>query len=168
MSRQGEIRYFSSKEDNTQFIEAIQASHAVPLLAKKIIIDDVRYHDSFAVSSVYTHIRRAFEHHKVDKVIVIDCLAFLTEILQKETQIHRFISGKKFSEKIKSHNDHLINEYNYWSQPQTNRPIFVINPSQKTDITSFTVDGEKLWQRFQEGKQDGIDKKDELATFLHT
>lgn len=160
----GEIHYFDKEVD---VFDAIQASHAVPLLAKKIKINGELFADSFTSSHVYNHIERAFEVHKVDKVIVINCIHFMERPLAYELDIYKYFRPNIFEENLKKLMNNLVeNNHLFRNLEHRGKDILYLEPTEETKATPFTVDSYKLWYSFLVGKFDTEKRIGEIKDFL--
>ena len=160
----GEIVYFNKHHN---IFDVIQASHAVPVMAKSINIDGEYYVDSFASSHVYNHIERAFEVYGMDKVLVVNCIPFVGRYLSLEFWLYRLFRSLGFYRNLKSDMDRLRFNHKRFKQGLTaSNDILFIEPSRDTRITPFTVNPRGLWRAFKIGKYDAESLKEHIQEFL--
>lgn len=163
-TKTGEIRYFNEHED---VFKAIQASHAVPAMAKPIEIDGEVYVDSFASSHVYNHVERAFEIYDVDKVIVINCIRFMKKPLKYELCLQSLFRSRDFYEKLKDRMDDLLYNYHFFGKVTSwMNNVKVIQPRGWLKMSPMCVDGEKLWDTFQKWYEEARYMENEILEFL--
>ena len=160
----GEIVYFNKHHN---IFDVIQASHAVPVMAKSINIDGEYYVDSFASSHVYNHIERAFEVYGMDKVIVINCIAFLDKQIKYELELYNWLRSDKFHANLKVRMDELRNNYKLFRETiNWADNVMFIEPSRKTGITPVTVNPQGLWRAFKIGMYDAESLEEHIQEFL--
>jgi len=163
-SETGKIHYFNKDVD---IFDAIQASHAVPIMAKKIKINGEWFMDSFASSHVYNHIERAFEIHNADKVIVINCINFMEKPLKYEIEIYNYLHTTEFHNNLIFHMDELVENYHLFrNKKHREKDVLYLEPTEKTKATPVTVDGNTLWYSFLVGKVDTQKRLIEIKKFL--
>ena len=162
--RTGELHYFDASRN---LFDVIQASHAVPFLARPISIHGELFGDSFLSSYVYGHIRRVLDFHRVDKVIVVNAISFSRWMLFVELAIAWLFASPRYYRALKRQMKNLRRDYrDFVTKDYHNNQVFFIEPSRPTGITSMTVDGNKLWRAFGIGKQDAHHLQKQIKNFL--
>ncbi|HJA68745.1 MAG TPA: patatin family protein [Firmicutes bacterium] len=163
--RTGEAEYFPVKEMHKDII-AVRASSSLPLLARRVVINDEEYLDGGIADSI--PLKKSIQDGNVKNVLVLTRDASYRKKPNRLARIIRlkFTDCPELIKKLENRHERYNETLDFIQQEQEKGRAFVIRPRKAVHIGLVEKDRRKLEALYNEGYNDAKDAYPELMKFL--